>query len=93
MEILGIIMLAGFPMVGYNQLIKDDHLALLATDNMDSKTKLRSKIIRMSFFVCVGSVFAFHFVLAALSEAVIMWTFITVPIVLIFNVFFLFLIM
>jgi hypothetical protein len=93
MEILGILILAGFPIAGYNLLIKDDHLALLATDDNDIKGKLRSKIFKTSFFVCIGSVFAFHLVLAGLGEAVLMWAFISVPIVSVLNVLILLLIM
>ncbi|MDT8365385.1 MAG: hypothetical protein RRA15_02705 [bacterium] len=67
MEILGILILAGFPIARYNLLIKDAHLALLATDDNDIKGKFRSKIFKTSFFVCIGSVFAFHLVLAGLG--------------------------
>jgi len=92
-EFIGILILAGLPLAGYNLLIKDDHLTLIATDDVEMKGKLRGKIFRTSCYLCLGSTFAFHLVLATSGEAALMWSFISIPIVLVFNVLFLLLIM
>ncbi len=63
------IFLAGFPIAGYNLFIKDDHLALIAADEIETKGQLHSKIFKKSFFVCLGSVFSFHLVLFGLGES------------------------
>ena len=80
-------------MAGYYMFVKDDHLALIATDDNDVKGRLRGKIFRTSFFVCLGSTLAFHLILATFGEAVLMWAVITVPIVLVVDVLLLLLIM
>jgi hypothetical protein len=85
-EFIGILVLAGFPLTGYYMFVKDDHLARIATDDNNVKGRLRGKIFRTSFFVCLGSTFAFHLILATFGEAVIMWAIISMPMVFVFNV-------
>ena len=92
-EFIGLLILVGIPLAGYNMFVKNDQLALLTADEIEAKKKLRSKIFKTSFYICLGSTFVFHLILATFGEAVLMWAVITMPIVFVFNALFLLLIM
>ena len=93
MEIIGILVLCGIPLAAYNLFIKDDHLALIAAEDIDIKGKFRTKIFKVSSLVCLGSTLVFHLVMSALGAPAFMWAIITVPIVFLFNILALLLIM
>ena len=93
MEILGILILIGLPLAGYNLFLKDDHLILIVTENDDVKGQLRSKILRTSLLVSFGATLAFHIVTAALGAPALIWALITIPIVFLFNLLALLLVM
>lgn len=86
MAFIGILVLLGFTLAGYNMFIRNDHQALLATDDTYVKGKLRGKIVRTSFVVCLGSAFAFHLLMAAFGESPFMWIVITMPMAIFINV-------
>ena len=86
MELIGILILLGLPMAAYNIFIKEHHLELISIADSDAKVKLRGKIFKIAIFVCFGVTIAFHVLVSALGAPALMWSFITIPIVFIFNV-------